>query len=275
MRRLFAGALAAAALASPALAREALTAPEIRAYPAREANQGVAVDARHFYVIDNSEIGKYEKASGERVAAWSGDAERFPHLNACLVVKAELICASSNYPKTQMVSSVEVFDARALVPRRSIPLPAGVGSLTWVDRRGGHWWALFANYDGRGGEAGRDHRQTTLVEFDDRWRRLRSFSFPDAVLARFAPRSSSGGGFGDDGLLYVTGHDEPELYVLRVPRKGAVLEHVASIKVPMEGQAIAWDKSQRRTLYGIRRDAREVTVARVPPVSRVSKIRSH
>ena len=68
------------------------------------------------------------------------------------------------------------------------------------------------------------------------------------------------------GLLYVTGHDAKELYVLRLPRQGSTLEYVTTIDVPFEGQAWAWDRSEGRILYGIVRRTREVVVARIPEV---------
>lgn len=241
-------------------------ATELRRYKAPEANQGVAVDGRHFYAIGNSEIGKYDKATGRRVGGWKGDPKVFPHLNSCTVAGPELVCASSNYPATPMASTVEVFDPVAMKHLRSVPLGRQPGSLTWADRRDGAWWAGFANYDGRGGEPGRDHRFTTLVKFDDQWRPLASWTFPQAVLARFKPRSASGGSFGDDGLLYVTGHDEKEAYVLRRPAAGTVLEHVATIAVPVEGQAIAFDRSRKGVLFGISRSGREVVAMQLPAV---------
>jgi hypothetical protein len=252
------GLLALAAIALQLSAAGAPEAVELRRYPAPEANQGVAVDARHFYAVDDSRIAKYEKASGRKVAEWVGDPEKFPHLNSCEAIAGDLVCASSNYPQTPMSSSVEIFDPRRMVHLRSLPLGHQGGSLTWVDRKGGAWWAAFANYDGRGGEPGRDHRATILVRFDDAWRRTGTWTFPEAVLERFAPKSSSGGGWGPDGLLYVTGHDRRELYALRLPRTGSVLDHVATLPVPIEGQAVAWDRSRPRVLFGVSRAQREV-----------------
>lgn len=259
-------ALAAIALQLSAADAPAPQSVELGRYPAHEANQGVAVDARYFYAVDDSRIGKYEKSNGRKVAEWAGDPERFPHLNSCEVIDRKLVCASSNYPQTPMSSSVEIFDPRRMVHLRSEPLGHQDGSLTWVDRKDGAWWAGFANYDGRGGEPGRDHRATMLVRFDDAWRRTGAWTFPEAVLECFAPKSSSGGGWGPDGLLYVTGHDRRELYALRIPRTGSVLEHVATIPVPVEGQAIAWDKSQPRVLFGISRAQREVVAIRLPTI---------
>jgi hypothetical protein len=234
--------------------------------PAPEARQGVAVDARHIYAVDNSVIAKYDRRTGARLAEFRGDPAKFPHTNSCAVIGAELVCAASNYPATPMTSQVEVFDPETMTHRRTIPLGPQPGSLTWLDRWKGAWWAGFANYDGRGGEPGRDHRATTVVRFDDRWRETGRWRFPPYVLARFAPRSNSGGAFGRDGLLYVTGHDHPELYVLEVPEGGGVLKHIATLPIPVAGQAIVFDPSQPDVMFGVNRSSREVVGFRLPPV---------
>ena len=232
--------------------------------PAPEANQGVAADGTYVYAVGNSEIGKYDRKTGQKVAEWKGDPETFPHLNACAVIARELVCASSNYPALPMASTVEVFDPDAMVHKRSVPLGRQPGSLTWIDRKDGAWWAGFANYDGRGGEPGRDHRFTTLLRFDDRWRVTGAWMFPPSVLDRLKPRSASGGVWGADGRLYVTGHDRPEVYVLQVPRRGNELVHVATIPMEAEGQAIAVDPTRPGVLYGISRKAREVIEMQLP-----------
>lgn len=251
--------IAAAALAlAPAETLSRLSAPE--------ANQGVAVDQAFIYAVDNSTIAKYDRATGQRVAVWSGDPATFPHLNSCAVIGPELVCASSNYPNLPMRSSVEVFDPATMTYLRSVAISPQPGSLTWVDRRENAWWAGFANYDARGGEPGRDHRFTTLLKFDDKWRVTGVWTFPESVLARFKPRSASGGAWGADGRLYVTGHDLPEVYVLELPRIGSVLKHVATIPVAVEGQAVAFDRGAPRTLFGISRATREVVAMRLPPV---------
>lgn len=243
-----------------------LQAEELRRFPAAEAGQGAAVDARHFYAIVNSRIGKYDKTTGAKVAEWSGERREFPHLNSCAVLERELVCAHSNFPAVPMASSVEVFDPVRLTHKRSLSLGPEYGSLTWLDRRNGFWWAAYANYDERGGEPGRDHRFASLVKFDDRFQRVEAWVFPESVLARFKPTASSGGAWGEDGLLYVGGHDRPELYVLRLPRAGPTLEHVATIATTIPGQAFAFDRSQPRVIWGIDRGKREVVVNRLPRV---------
>lgn len=255
-----------ALLAGPAAAQAATPAAEaLRRLPAEEARQGVAVDARHLYAVTNSKIGRYDKATGRKVAEWSGDPARFPHINSCAVIGRELVCAASNFPQTPMSSSVEVFDPERMVHLRTVSLGRRIGSLTWVDRRDGFWWACFANYEGRGGEPGRGSAYTQLVKFDDQWRRLEAWSFPASVVERFKPMSSSGGAWGPDGRLYVTGHDHPELYVLALPKGGSTLEHVATVTAPIEGQAIAFDRTRPGVVFGIRRQDREIVEIRLPP----------
>lgn len=262
---------ASSARAQPPAAPEAAAVPVLQAevvrrWKAPEATQGVAVDARHFYAVANSRIAKYDKATGRKVAEWTGDRARFPHINSCEIIGRELVCANSNFPDTPMTSSVEVFDPSKMVHLRTVSLGQQVGSLTWVDRKDGVWWAAFANYDEKGGEPGRGHRYTQLVQFDDQWRRLQGWSFPLSVTERFRPMSSSGGGFGPDGRLYVTGHDHPELYVLELPKGGSKLDHVATIAAAIEGQAVTFDRSEPGVLYGISRPNREVVVLRLPPL---------
>ena len=250
--------LAALLAIAPAEITTRLSAPE--------ADQGVAVDARSIYAIDNAEIAKYARATGARTAHFKGDPGQFKHMNSCAVIGRELVCAASNFPATPMLSQVEVFDPADLTHLRTVSLGHQFGSLTWVDRKGGSWWAGFANYDGRGGEPGRTHRATTLVRFDDQWRPHETWTFPPQVLARLAPMSASGGTFGADGRLHVTGHDRPELYVLDVPKGGGVLKLVATIPIPVKGQAIAFDRSTPGVLFGVNRATREVLGFRLPPL---------
>ena len=243
-----------------------LAAPEVRRLPADDARQGVASGAGALFAIDNRAIARIDPVTGKVLARWQGDEAHFKHLNSCIVRGAELICAGSNYPDVPMASRIETFDARTLKHKATREMGPGYGSLTWVDWHGGGWWATYANYDGKGGAAGRDHRATPLVRYDKAFHESAHWAFPDTVLDRFAPRSSSGGVWGSDGLLYVTGHDRPELYALRVPSGGGVLEHVATIAVPTDGQAIGWDEKEPRLLWGIERATHEMVASRVPVV---------
>jgi len=225
-----------------------------------EAHQGVAVDEDYAYAINNTAITKHDKHTGEKLLRWDA-SEEIPliHLNSGMVKDGKLYCAHSNYPKQPMVSSMEIWDTATLTHIGSHSFGITDGSLTWMDWHDGHWWGCFAQYDGRRGLPDRDHRWTRLVKYDEAWRPLEAWAFPDTVLEYFAPFSSSGGAWGPDGLLYVSGHDRYELYGLEVPRGGGVLVHRNTLPSIQAGQAIAFDRSGTGLLYGIvRRDKRIV-----------------
>jgi hypothetical protein len=245
------------------LAMLTMAAAAIHAWPAPEADQGVAVDGRAFYAIDNSTIAKYDRHTGQRLAVWSGDPKLYPHINSCVVVRRELVCAASNFPATPMESRVEVFDPQRMVHLRTIPLGRQGGSLTWADWHDGAWWAGFANYDGHGGEPGRDHTTTKVMTFDADWKPIRTWRLPAAVLARMKPMSASGGAWGMDGRLYISGHDRPEVYALSVPAAGDELKLEAALPAPINGQAIAIDPVEVGVIWGIRRGSHEVVSFRV------------
>jgi hypothetical protein len=85
--------------------------------------------------------------------------------------------------------------------------------------------------------------------------------FPPEVVASFADMSSSGGAWGPDGHLYVTGHDEPLLFELTLPEAGSVLRLIEAIPIAAEGQGIAWDPVESGTLYTLVRSRREIVVS--------------
>ena len=80
-----------------------------------EANQGVGVDDKFFYAVDNHTIAKYDKATGQKVQVWDGGKDGpIKHLDSAVVVDGKIYAAHSNYPEWPMTSSVEVFDAATL-----------------------------------------------------------------------------------------------------------------------------------------------------------------
>jgi hypothetical protein len=235
----------------------------VRRFHAAEANQGVAVDENSFYAIDNTSIGKYDKRSGQRVGGWQDTTGRITHLDSGIVLDDELYCAHSNYPDTPMVSTIEVFEPKGMTHVRTIPLPPGIGSATWVDRSSGDWWVAFANYAGQGGEPGKGPDQTLLVRFDPQWQRRDSWSFPAAVVRRWGEMSSSGGTWVPGKGLYTTGHNARELYLVDLPASGHELTLKKIVPFESEGQGIAIDRSDG-LLYSIQRSSREVIVSRLP-----------
>jgi hypothetical protein len=236
---------------------------EVRRFEASAARQGVAAGPRHLYAIDNRRIQKLDKRTGEVVASWEGGTGGpIIHLNSGVVLDGKLYCAHSNYPHLPMQSSVEIFDATSLEHVGSHSFGISDGSATWVDRRDGFWWVAFAHYAGRGGVPGKGPEWTRLVQYDAEWHSVAEFAFPSELIERLKPHSSSGGVWGSDGLLYVTGHDAPEVYGLRLSESSAVLELVAVVPAPIEGQGIARDPSEPGVLYGVLRSVRAVVVSR-------------
>jgi hypothetical protein len=247
-----------------ALSQTTPSATVVRRYAASEAGQAVAVDATHFYAITNAKIAKYVKATGERVGEWIETPNGpIKHLNSGLVVDGRLYAAHSNYPETPMVSSIEIFDTATLKHVGSHSFAFGRGSATWIEMRDNAWWVVFANYAGKGGEPSRGPEYTTLVRYDRDWREQEAWAFPPAVIARWDGMSSSGGVWGKDGLLYTSGHHSTELYVLGLPKSGAVLDLVRIVPFESEGQGIAVDR-ETGLLWSIQRKSREVLVSKLP-----------
>lgn len=238
----------------------------VRRYPASEARQAVAVDATHFYAVANRAIGKYEKATGRKVAGWQDvEGGPFVHLNSGVVIDGALYCAHSNYPGVPMTSSIEVWDAPTLRHTRSIAVGTGRGSATWVDRRDDAWWVMYAHYPPPNGEPGKGPDYSVLVRYDAGWRETGAYAFPKDVVRRWDGMSSSGGVWLPDGRLLESGHHTPELHVLRLPSAGATLALDRTVAVESEGQGIALDPADPALVWSIQRRTTEVLVSSMTP----------
>lgn len=249
------------------LKRHGLVATEVARWPVRGANQGVAVDDTFFYVIGNHVLVKHRKSDGLRVGEWiSPRGGPIVHLNGGYVKDDQLILSHSNFPQLPMASSLEIHSTATLAPVSTLSFGIRLGSLTWAERHDGYWWACFANYNDKGTTPNFDQRWTYVGKFDDRWQLLESWIFPPEVVATWGKSACSGGSWGNDGYLYVTGHDAKELYVLTLPKSGVQLELITVVDVPFEGQSWAWDRSasKKRVVYGISRSSQEVIVAEIP-----------
>jgi hypothetical protein len=250
-----------------------LEATLLATYDAFDANQGVGVDNKHFYAVDNRTITKHDRETGQPLLQFAGDPDGpIEHLDSGAVVNGKLFAAHSNYPEWPMESSIEVFDARTMEHIDTHSFGIYRGSLTWLDRHDGAWWATFANYDrlqpGPSGEPapyGYTYN-TQVVKMDNEFQVVESWTIPKEILDRFELMSNSGGSWGPDGRLYLTGHDLPEVYVMNVPAAGGELEWVATISLPdIEGQGIAWDDAgDKSTLWGISRQNRRVVQYAIP-----------
>jgi len=242
-------------LVSSAVAHAAPAFEQIAVFDVPEANQGIGVDDSYFYAVDNRAIGKYDKRTGELVAKWQGPADGpIIHLDSAAIIDGKLYCAHSNYSQYPMTSSVEIWDPVTMEHIGSHSFGIHWGSLTWLDWYDGYWWATFANYDQPYGPDGTPYGRkvnTTLVKFDEDWQWREAWVLPTAILDKMGVMSNSGGSWGPDGYLYLSGHDLGEVYKCRLPKAGSVIELVEVIPVGIRGQGIAWDRSEPGVLYGI------------------------
>lgn len=243
----------ATAPSSPPATHPTLT--QIAEFVVPEAGQGVAVDSRYFYAVDNTTIAKYDKKTGVLVTRWAQEkGGPLIHLDGGMVRDGKLYAAHSNYPAWPMTSSLEIFDAATLTPLASHSFGVRWGSLTWVDEHDGFWWMVFANYDQPYGPNKTPYggtANTTLVKFTLGFDVVQTWTLPASILDRFELMSNSGGSWGPDGFLYLTGHDLSELYRMRLPKTGSVLELVSTLPMNIRGQGIAWDRSQPGVIYGV------------------------
>ena len=219
--------------------------------------QGVAVDGGFFYAISNTRIDKCDKQTGEVVATWAADKrlaaqKHFKHLNSGVVIGNKLYAAHSRFPIAPNDSSVEIFEltSDSLKHMRTIPMPAEHGSLTWIDRhKDGSWWMCYAVY----GKT--KNKQTKLIKYryeDGQFSELKTYSFPNEVVARWGSMSCSGGSWGPDSLLYTTGHDHAEAYVLDIDAEGGLKYLRTEKDMDFYGQGIAWDRfAKAAVLWGI------------------------
>lgn len=253
---------------APVSAKQVLQ--QVAIFEVPEANQGIAVDENHFYAIDNYTIAKYDKVTGKLVDKWQGPkGGPVLHLDSGVVVDGKLYCAHSNYPDWPMTSSVEVWDAKTMKHIGTHSFGIHWGSFTWLDRHDGYWWAGFANYNRLqtsyplpyGGVA-----STTTIKFDDNWQVIEAWVLPAKLLPRFEDMSNSGGSWGPDGRLYLSGHDPAEVYVMKLPEAGSVLQWLDTIPLNIKGQGIAWDRSNPGVLWGIVRATRQVTASKLVEV---------
>lgn len=244
----------------------------VQRFDADNAYQAVAVGQDAFYAISNVRLTRHDKNTGRVLQQWDDGSQLnspLSHLDSGVVLDEKLYSAHSNYPGWPMTSSVEVWDMGNMQHIESHSFGVMLGSFTWLDRYNGSWWGAFANYDivQRGmTEPYGETRNTVMVQFDDDFEVLQSWSLPAEILRRMSPMSNSGGSWGSDGYLYLSGHDDPEIYVMALPEVGSELDWLATVRLPgLNGQGIAWDRSTEDSiLWAILRSTRQVLKIEMP-----------
>jgi endonuclease/exonuclease/phosphatase family metal-dependent hydrolase len=220
-----------------------------RKVPAPEAHQAAAADKDFIYAITSRAVAKYDRKTGQRVAVSTGAAR---HLNSGFFWKGKLLCAHSNYPLKPERSEIKALDVGTMKLATFKDFGNSGGSLTWVLRKDGHWWCNYALY-------GADNPKTFLAKYDDQWRELARWTYPKKVTSQLGRYSLSGGIWRGDEL-WVTGHDDPVAFRLRLPKADKELEYLGKHSVPFTGQGFANDPVTGG-LIGISRAKRQIIFA--------------
>ncbi len=222
---------------------ESFRAGIVKTFKVKEAKQGVAIDAKHFYAISNSHIGKYKRKTGEKVLSKSMP---FKHLNGGKMIDGDLVVVNNPTGKSARSNALVWLDPTTLNVIDILQLPQIRGSLTWADWAWNKWWVCDAWY-------GKDAKKTTIYCFNEDWILEGYWRLPKQVIEEISPYSLSGGEwFGE--WLCVSGHDKPEMYVLELPTDKIHAKLLKTVPVCFDGQGFSFDRGKKHTyVWGIRR----------------------
>lgn len=220
-----------------------------KAIPSENAIQAAAAWSNYVYAINNRVISSYDRETGKRISASTGEAH---HLNSGFVMGDKMYCAHSNFPLKPDLSEIKVLDLKTMELSTLKDFGESDGSLTWVLRHDNKWWCCFAFYRV-------ENAKTYLAVFDDEWNEVQRWLFPVEVIPMMGSASISGGLWYKNQLL-VTGHDNFELYHVKIPESGNRLEFVKTMPAPFAGQGIAYDPATDGVI-GIVRKTKEIITA--------------
>lgn len=217
---------------------------------APEATQAAAADATSVYAVSDTQVVRYDRATGRELARSTGPAE---HLNSAFLWDGNVYCAHSNFPHKPDRCEIRRLDPADMKLTIFHAFADPPGSLTWAVRKGESWWCHFAWY-------GKDNGRSVLVRYGADWKETGRWAYPPALVADWGKYSLSGGVWDGETLL-ATGHDKPTLYRLQVPAAAdGTITVVETMPVPFPGQGIAIDPTSG-DLVGIDRAHRRVLFA--------------
>jgi hypothetical protein len=216
---------------------------------APEAVQAAAADEHFAYAVSNTQVAKYDRISGQRLAVSTSEAK---HLNSAFLLDGVLYCAHSNYPQLPAKSELKALNLENMQLTTFHDFCKQQGSLTWAVFYANQWWCNFAHY-------GKENARTYLVKYNTEWQEQSRWVYPPAVIQKLGNYSLSGGIWLADELI-VTGHDDPLVFRLRLPKSGRELEYLGEVSVPFTGQGIAFDPLTKG-LVGINRAKKQMVFA--------------
>ncbi len=226
----------------------------VGSFSAPEARQAALATKDHYFAIDNTRVGKYDRDTGDLIQ--QNTYKDTKHLNSGYLYEDMLLLAHSNYPAAIDSSDIRVLDPETMKMNIFKDFGRSEGSLTWVLEKEGYWYCLFAYYR-------EENNKTYLAKFDANWEEVERWMFPQEVLDKIGHMSISGGVFWESGLL-VTSHDDRELHYIKIPDTGHTLQYITTFPAPFWGQGIAVDPITNN-LIGIDRPTRQLLMGGLRP----------
>lgn len=216
-----------------------------------EAYQGIAVNERYFYAINNNSIGKYNLANGKRVTKSKlvlGD--NLSDLNGGRIKGDKLICTHT--PKDGP-NSLEIFNSKTLEHEKSIMIPVR-GSLIWTAILNKKLYGFIAFN-------GNEINDSRLVEFGEDYDIINMWELPYSVTDELKPFTVAGGTI-YDGKVYISGNNKSEIYELEIPDdvNSSYLKHIDTISVDSTGRGF---DIMDGVIYCIKREEKQVTSAKL------------
>lgn len=246
----------------------------IRSYTNIEnAVQGVIIDNNFFYPINKQTISKYNIKTGKNELSKSfSNHPRINTLHSGISVSDKLFVCNQ---KINGRNTIEVFN-KNLEQEYFINVSGDTGKLVWIDYYKKYWWGCFAHSDKNiqntivvefytSAEAiGADSLITRETrEFDKEskdplnssktreldvekppphWHIRNRWYLPYKAKKSLFPYSCSGGSFGRDGLLYLTGQFQNKLYVMGFHETSPMmtLNHIK--ETSLYGGGIDWNR---------------------------------
>jgi hypothetical protein len=258
------GAQVAAAETSPATPA---VAEELRRIDVPEPAVGVAVDDEHVYAIHARAISKLKKDTGRVEIVWRAPKSQ-PHirLSSGVVYDGKLHAALANVPAHPRANSVEIWDTATMRHVASHSLGIDDMTLAWIDRRGDDWWACFGPGPSEPSHAGplRDVRWSSLVRFDDQWRRTGGWTLPAELLSRLPLEGLGGGLASGDTRFWCTAPGNADVHLLGLPNAGSALRLIATYRAPVAGPGLAVDPIERDVFYRVDAERQQIVAFRLP-----------
>ena len=119
---------------------------EVAEFSIPDAGQGVGVDARFFYAVDDTAISKYEKKTGTLVKRWTQDkGGPLIHLDGAMVRDGKIYAAHSNYPAWPMTSSRMISTISRMDRPASSPVTVTTDSSRGRPASSASWYSLAMN----------------------------------------------------------------------------------------------------------------------------------